>query len=180
MTRAYLGLGANLGDPVQQIIDARNRLTAINGINELRSSSLYLTTPVGATPVGAAPAGDGAQRDFINCVFELHLQLGVEALFRQTQAIELELGRVRDSDNQNAARLIDIDLLLFDELTLNSDSLTLPHPRMHQRLFVLQPLAELDSQLNIGALGPVAELLAQGEANGTFEGQQIYKLGGEH
>lgn len=167
MTMVYLGLGANSGDPVQQIIDARNRLAAIKGVNSLNSSSLYLTTPVGYAQ----------QRDFLNCVCELQTDLVVADLYEQTRHIETDLGRVRDPANQNAARKIDIDLLLFGDLVLDSESLTVPHPRMHQRLFVLQPLAEISAQLEVGSLGTVAQLIERGFADGSFDDQQVYKLG---
>ena len=168
MIRAYLGLGANSGDPVQQIIFARNSLAAIEGVSSVNCSSLYLTSPV----------GDSQQRDFINCVCELQAEIEVADLFEQVQRIENDLGRVRDPANRNAARMIDIDLLLFGDHTLDSELLQVPHPRMHQRLFVLQPLADIAPQLEVGAMGTVAQLLELGFSNGTFDEQQVYKLGG--
>ena len=130
---AYLGLGANLGDPVQQLVDARLALENLPSSIKLRCSSFYLSSPVGYDD----------QADFINCVIELHTSLEPLALLDAMQSIENSLGRERLVGNQNAPRLIDIDLLLYANRAIDAERLIVPHPRMAERLFVLKPLLEL-------------------------------------
>ena len=133
--QAYLGLGANLGDPIQQIVDARSRLTTLDFVLAYQCSCLYLSSPLGYSE----------QADFVNCVLSLTLgsHISPEELFSYIQKTENSLGRVRDVNNQNAPRKIDIDILLFDDQNINSENLIIPHPRMSKRLFVLEPLLEL-------------------------------------
>jgi len=132
-TTVFLGLGANLGDPIQQLLDARSALFGLEGNVHGRCSSFYQSTPVGYEQ----------QADFINCVVELQTELSAIELLNAAQNIELNLGRKRVKGNQNAPRIIDIDLLLFGSQTIETKRLSIPHPRMHQRLFVLRPLLEL-------------------------------------
>ena len=139
MYTAYIGAGANLGDPIQQIVDARVALSILPETQSLRSSSLYCSAPVGYRE----------QADFINVVFELVTSAQAHDLFLSMQKIEESLGRQRDPCNQNAARTIDLDLLLFADQILDDQQLTLPHPRMTERLFVLKPLCELAPELPI-------------------------------
>ncbi len=154
---AYIGLGANLGDPVGQVIAARRSLTDLKEVVHCRSSAIYLSSPVGYDE----------QPDFANCVLRLEVCCGYRELFHCMQKIEQNMGRVRDPDNQNSARLIDIDFLLYGEQlcsekkdgekkygekkyvekNIDEADLIVPHPRMSDRLFVLQPLAELDAEL---------------------------------
>ena len=164
MTIAYIGLGANLGDPIQQLIDARRCLSRLVGVQKIRSSAFYVSSPVGYA----------AQNEFVNCVIELQGDLEARSLFLAMQEIEQRLGRVRNPKNKNAARVIDIDLLLIGEQQIDDSDLVVPHPRLHQRLFVLQPLAELNRDLAIDALGSVEQILREGD----FSGQEIMKLGG--
>jgi 2-amino-4-hydroxy-6-hydroxymethyldihydropteridine diphosphokinase len=137
LIKAYIGLGANLGDPIQQIIDAREALNSLRGSRKGRCSSLYLSSPVGYSE----------QPSFINCVLELESSLGAHGLFDCMRDIENSLGRVRDAKNQNAARLIDLDLLLFGDQVISDEILSVPHPRIAERLFVLRPLAELGPKI---------------------------------
>jgi len=130
---AWLGLGANLGDPVQQIINARTALATLPSVSDLVCSSFYVSSPVGYSD----------QPNFINCVIGVKTCAPMDGFFAQMQAIEARLGRVRDPLNQNAPRVIDIDLLLFGEEKSNTALLTVPHPRIGERLFVMEPLAEL-------------------------------------
>jgi len=130
---AYLGLGANLGDPIQQLIDARLALEALPSSIDLRCSSFYVSSPVGYDD----------QPDFINCVIELHTDAEPLDLLDATQNIESNLGRKRIVGNQNAPRLIDIDILLYGDREIDDPRLIVPHPRMAERLFVLKPLLEL-------------------------------------
>ncbi|MBL4673292.1 MAG: 2-amino-4-hydroxy-6-hydroxymethyldihydropteridine diphosphokinase [Arenicella sp.] len=155
-TLAYLGLGANLGDPIQQLVDARKALVGLASTLQLRCSNFYASSPVDYE----------AQPDFINCVVELETSSGAIELLDDMQAIENALGRHRVADNQNAPRVIDIDLLLFGDQSIDIERLQVPHPRMNNRLFVLKPLLEL------------AELERYRTALevGDFEGQVLAKL----
>lgn len=134
---AYVGLGANLGDPISQLLCARKHLLASQKVIAGRTSSFYLSSPVGYSD----------QPNFVNCVLELKVSCTYRELFDLMQSIESIMGRVRFSDNQNAARLIDLDLLLFGDASIDESDLIVPHPRMHERLFVLVPLHELSQEL---------------------------------
>ena len=125
-----------MGDPIQQIIDAREALYCLSSSHNGRCSSLYLSSPVGYSE----------QPNFVNCVLELESTLDAHSLYAYMHDIENSLGRVRDQGNQNAARLIDLDLLLFGEQVIADEVLSVPHPRIGERLFVLQPLSELGQE----------------------------------
>ena len=131
--KAYIGLGSNLGDPLEQLLKARRLLFSYDEVIDARSSSIYVSTPVGYAK----------QPDFANCVLELTVRCSHRVLFAQIQLLEDSMGRKRDPDNQNAPRVIDIDLLLFGRQQIDDPDLIVPHPRISQRLFVLLPLAEL-------------------------------------
>ena len=135
--RAWLGLGGNLADPIKQIVDARSKLIQLECVSDWQCSSMYLSSPVGYSD----------QPDFINCVLSLDVDIDAEQLFAQIQLIETNLGRLRLADNQNAPRKIDIDLLLFNDEVVSTRELIIPHPRMTQRLFVLEPLRELGMKI---------------------------------
>jgi 2-amino-4-hydroxy-6-hydroxymethyldihydropteridine diphosphokinase len=172
---AYIGVGTNLGDRIQNLIDARQQLCDLPQVEKLKSSSFYLSSPVGYLQ----------QPDFINCVLELTLtiepqsksELSSQLLFSQMQKIELGLGRVRDSRNQNAARIIDLDLLSFGDWQSDEPSLILPHPRICERLFVLLPLLELNPDVTLPQVGCLHALLSKKQLLGDFGVQKIYKLG---
>lgn len=144
--RAFVGAGANLGDAVRAVREAVQSLGRIEGCRLGRCSSLYRSAPWQAQ----GP-------DFINAVVELHTTLRAETLLQRLQSIESAGGRVRSV--RNAPRTLDLDLLLYGELVQNLAALTLPHPRLHQRAFVLQPLAEIDSGLVLPGLGPIGPWL---------------------
>ena len=167
MTKAYVGLGANLGDRIRQINEARRRIAALSGVTAVRCSPLYETAPVGYQ----------AQGDFINAVLELDTEIGAESLFHGLQSVEVALGRKRELGNRNAPRVIDIDLLLFGAEIIAKPELQIPHPRMHQRLFVLLPLADLNPLLPVAELGTVEELLQAGKEAKEFSGQRVALLG---
>ncbi|MFT5136274.1 MAG: 2-amino-4-hydroxy-6-hydroxymethyldihydropteridine diphosphokinase [Arenicella sp.] len=174
LTTAYVGVGTNLGDRIQNLIDARQQLCDLPQVEKLKCSSFYLSSPVGYLQ----------QPDFINCVVELTLtiephlksELSPQLLFSQMQKIELGLGRVRDSRNQNAARIIDLDLLSFGDCQSNEPSLILPHPRICDRLFVLLPLIELNPDVTLPEVGSLNALLSKKQLHGDFGVQQIYRL----
>lgn len=148
MTVAYVALGANLGpaaDTVRAAIDALARLPHSRLIG---ASSLYRTAPVGLLD----------QPDFINAVVALDTALSAEALLDALLAIEADFGRRRSLPN--APRTLDLDLLLHGTQRCHDARLILPHPRMHERAFVLAPLDEITPQLTLPGHGSVRELLA--------------------
>lgn len=127
-------LGANLGNPYQQLANARRLLEAIPATRAWRWSSVVESEPVGCRE---------AQPVYVNQVGVAHACCSVETLFEAMQQIEAQLGRVRHAGERNAPRCMDIDLLFYGEHRCETTHLTLPHPRMHLRPFVLLPLAEL-------------------------------------
>jgi 2-amino-4-hydroxy-6-hydroxymethyldihydropteridine diphosphokinase len=149
--RCYVALGANLGDAVATVTAAFDDLAAIPGAHLIAASSLYRTAPVGLR----------AQPDFINAAAAIDLDSAVlpaPTFLAELFSIEARFGRRRTLPN--APRTLDLDLLLYgDEISADS-ACTLPHPRMHQRAFVLAPLAELAPQLHIPGHGLVTALLA--------------------
>ena len=145
--RAYVGLGANLGDARAALQQALVRIAALPKTQLVRRSSFYRSAPV-----------DAGGPDFINAVAELSTGLGALALLRALQAIELDHGRERPF--RNAPRTLDLDLLLYADIEQAGPVLTLPHPRGHQRAFVLQPLAEIAPGLRWPSHGAVASLAA--------------------
>lgn len=148
MHLAYVGLGANLGDARTALQAALQALAGLPYTQLLRRSSLYRSAPI-----------ESSGPDYLNAVAELQTGLAPLALLHGLQAIEQDHGRERPY--RNAPRTLDLDLLVHDDLRLDTPELTLPHPRAHQRAFVLLPLAELAPALLIPGQGRVADLLAQ-------------------
>ena len=147
MTLAYVALGANIGDPRRQLLAALDDLDRLPGTRVRARSSLYRS----------APAGYADQPDFLNAVAELDTALEPEALLAALQEIEARHGRERSF--RNAPRTLDLDLLLYGDRAAASERLTLPHPRMHDRSFVLQPLAEIAPDVDVPGRGPARALL---------------------
>jgi 2-amino-4-hydroxy-6-hydroxymethyldihydropteridine diphosphokinase len=147
MTVAYVGMGANLGEPRAQLLAAWDALGRIADTRAIARSSLYRSAPIGYAE----------QPAFLNCVAKLETALAAHALLVQLQQIERGLGRVRSF--RNAPRTIDLDLLLYGSETMDTPGLTLPHPRMHERAFVLVPLLELDPGAMVPGRGKAVELL---------------------
>ena len=147
MNLAYVALGANLGDPAATVRAAFAALANLPRSRVTRSSSLYRTAPVGLA----------AQPDFVNAVAELETGLDPEALLAALFDLEGRFGRRRAE--RNGPRTLDLDLLLYGGLALELPGLTLPHPRMHLRAFVLQPLAEIAPHLEIPGRGTLAAWL---------------------
>jgi len=130
---AYVALGANLGDPQATLLTAMNDLALIEGVSLIKRSSLYQTAPV-----------DASGPDYVNAVVELQTTLTAPALLAQLQALEQGAGRQRSF--HNAPRTLDLDLLTYGDGYISSAALTMPHPRMGERAFVLVPLAEIAPQ----------------------------------
>ncbi len=131
-SKAFLALGTNLGDRKANLVAAVRLLIEDSAIKLCGAASLHETSPVG---------GPDGQGDYYNTVISVTTSHPPVSLLQRMLAVEEEMGRVRKL--QNDARIIDIDLLLFDSVEMRTPTLTLPHPRMHLRRFVLQPLAEL-------------------------------------
>lgn len=148
-TVAYIGLGANLGQSRNTLQLTLQELQALPEILELRCSRFYRSAPV-----------DSSGPDYVNAVARLVTTFTSQALLRALQQIELAHGRERPY--RNAPRTLDLDILLFGNESSNDPVLTLPHPRMHQRAFVLKPLQELAPSLRLPH-GDLASLLSQCE-----------------
>jgi len=148
VTLAYVALGANLGNPRRQIELALEALAMLPKTSLRRHSSLYRSAPVGYAE----------QPDFVNAVAELETGLSPLSLWRELQAIEARQGRRRSFPN--APRTLDLDLLLYGEAPVQAPGLTIPHMRMHERAFVLVPLAEIAPEAEVPGRGAVRELLA--------------------
>jgi len=145
----YVGLGSNLDDPVSQV---RAGVTALGQLPHTRfeaCSSFYASAPVGTQ----------AQPDFINAACRLQTALEPDVLMRGLMEIEQAHGRVRRGE-KGGPRTLDLDLLLFGAQVIHSEALTVPHPRLHERAFVLYPLSELDPGLEIPGQGRASDLLA--------------------
>jgi len=146
--RAYVGLGANLGEPEIQVRRAIEALATLRDTRCVRASSLYRSAPIGYTD----------QPDFVNAVAEIETALEPRALLGELLAIETGFGRRRDF--ANAPRTLDLDLLLYGNAVITEPGLAVPHPRMHQRAFVLAPLVEIAGNIDVPGKGPAAVLLA--------------------
>jgi 2-amino-4-hydroxy-6-hydroxymethyldihydropteridine diphosphokinase len=161
---AYVALGANLGQPAATVRDAIAALHAIEGARLVAASSLYRTAPLGLRD----------QPDFINAVVAMQVDeavLPAPTFLARLFAIEAAFGRTRAPHSErNAPRTLDLDLLLFGEVCLATHGLTLPHPRLTERAFVLAPLAEIAPDLLISGRGRVSTLL------GAVADQRIERL----
>jgi 2-amino-4-hydroxy-6-hydroxymethyldihydropteridine diphosphokinase len=151
MTRAYVGVGANLGDRERTIREALAALDARPGVAVVAVSTLRETDPVGYLD----------QPRFLNGAAALETDLDPRALLEALLAVERALGRVRGSGPRYGPRPIDLDLLLHGDAVLDEPGLVLPHPRLHERLFALEPLAELDPGLVVPGRGAVEDLIAR-------------------
>jgi len=156
---AFVGLGANLGDPESQLRRAIEVLGALPRTRLLASSSLYRSAPVGVV----------AQPDFVNAVAEVETALPARALLDELLTTEARAGRERPFPG--APRALDLDLLLYGDMLIDEPGLVVPHPRMHERAFVLMPLAEIAADAVVPHKGSVKTLLA------ACRGQKIQKIG---
>ena len=156
-----MGLGSNLGDPVQQVRSAFEALGRLPGTRLRAHSSLYRTAPMGRPD----------QPDFINAVACLETRLSARELLEGLLAIEAQHARLRSTPN--APRTLDLDLLLFGEEAISEAGLEVPHPRMHERGFVLLPLTEIDPDIRVPGRGRVTELLE------AVAGQRVVRIDAE-
>ena len=147
--RAFVALGSNLSDPATQVRQAFEVLAGLRESRLVAHSSLYRTTPVGYAD----------QPDFINAVVMMETRLSAQDMLHALLDIEHEFGRVREF--RNAPRILDLDLLLYDDLIHHEHGLTLPHPRMHERGFVLAPLVEIAPDCIIPGQGLARDWLAR-------------------
>ncbi|WP_417596339.1 2-amino-4-hydroxy-6-hydroxymethyldihydropteridine diphosphokinase [Oceanospirillum sp.] len=145
---AYIGLGSNLEDPVQQLKTALNELNLLPDTRLVAASSLYSSKPVGPQD----------QPDFVNAVAQLETNLEPLALLDQLQALEQAHRRVRE--RHWGPRTLDLDLLLFSEQVICHPRLTVPHAHMHERGFVLLPLAEISPKLTLPGKGSITDILS--------------------
>ena len=153
MTLAYVGIGSNLEDPRRQVESALGELAQLPGTRLLKKSSLFRSAPVGYRD----------QPEFVNAVAALETSLQAADLFRELQAVEARHGRKRRFPN--APRTLDLDLLLYGdgESVSGAPGLVLPHPRMHDRAFVLKPLLEIEPGISIPGRGAASDLLKKCE-----------------
>lgn len=154
---AYVGIGANLGDARANVADALARLAALPGSRLLRASSSYRTAPI-----------DSSGDDYINAVGCLDTDLSAHDLLDALRAIEQAHGRERPY--RNAPRTLDLDLLLYGAEVIDTPELTVPHPRMLERAFVLAPLLEIAPDALVPGRGPARDFAA------AVAGQAIAKL----
>lgn len=157
MTRAFVGLGSNIDRPAQQLEAALEALGGLESSRLLECSPRYWTEPV----------GDPDQPEFLNAVAALETRLQARALLAAMHAIEQDQDRRRDPQRPFGPRTIDLDLLVYGNELIETPEMTVPHPRLHQRAFVLRPLADLAPDLMVPGRGPVGELLARVDTGGV-------------
>lgn len=149
MTKAYVALGANLGHPQESLLAALEDLRQTASVDVTAVSSFYRTAPV-----------ESSGPDYVNAVAEVETTLEASELLHVLQRIENAHGRVRPVGVVNAPRTLDLDLLLFGKNTVATPELTVPHPRMHLRAFVLVPLLEIAPDAVIPGLGAARDYVA--------------------
>lgn len=130
MTRVFLGLGSNIGDREKHIYEAIFFITEVS--SSIKVSHLYLTEPVGSIK----------QEWFLNCALEIDTSITPERLLSLVKSIERKIGRKKTV--KNGPRIIDVDILFYGDMVVNTKTLVIPHPLIQERLFVLQPLMDLD------------------------------------
>ena len=147
MNNIFIALGSNLKNPKKQIKNGILSIKKINGVKILKESHLYETPPVGILD----------QPNFVNAVIKISSNLNPQELLDKLLNIENIAGRIRDK--KNGPRILDLDILLFNDFILDKDSLTIPHPRMHERLFVLIPLKDIDKNIVIPNQGTIKDII---------------------
>ncbi|HRD54987.1 MAG TPA: 2-amino-4-hydroxy-6-hydroxymethyldihydropteridine diphosphokinase [Parachlamydiaceae bacterium] len=145
LKKSYVGLGGNIGDSVSLLKQALKEISLLEGIEDLKVSSFYQTTPV----------SDLSQNSYINAVCSFMTSLPVFELLKKLQQIEENLGKVKKPKNE--PRPIDLDLLFFGDSCIKEKELQIPHPRWHERLFVLVPLSELTEEVSFFEKGKITK-----------------------
>lgn len=148
--RAYIGMGSNLGDRERTLAGAFEALSGLRDSRLVSRSSIYVTEPI---------APNGEQQDYYNAVAALDTELEPRPLLDEMHTIEHDAGRTRDPGVRNVARTLDLDLLLYDDRRIDEPGLTVPHPRIAERAFVLVPLAEIAPDCVIPGAGTATSLL---------------------
>ena len=151
MSRAYVALGANLGDREATLRAALAELDAAHGVDVVAISSLADTDPVGYLD----------QPRFLNGAAALETSLAPRELLELLLTVERRFGRQRERVPEQGPRTLDLDVLLYESAEIDEPGLRIPHPRLHERRFVLEPLSELDSSLAVPGKGAVQALLAE-------------------
>ena len=155
--RVYVALGGNEGDVETTLVEALWAVDALPQTSIRRQSAFYRTPAWGRTD----------QPDFLNAVVELQTRMAPKVLLEALLEIETRFGRVRSQETERwGPRAVDLDLLLYGDHVLDEPGLTVPHPRLHERAFVLVPLAEIAPALDVPGRGRVADLLAAVDASG--------------
>ena len=157
MTQAFIGLGSNLDQPRQQLQQALEDIAQIPQTHLIQASPFY----------GSHAIGPGVQPDYINAAAHIETQLDADSLLSALQRIEQQHGRQRGSERWTA-RTLDLDLLLYGTDIIDTPSLQVPHPRLHERNFVLQPLADLDPELKLPNGQPIKTLLSRVSQDGLW------------
>ena len=158
MNLAFIALGSNLENPASQILSAFGELDALPRTRMISRSSLYASSPI----------SEIIQPDYVNAVAKIETGLDPFSLLDSLLAIELFHGRVREK--RNAPRTLDLDILMYNDLVLNDAHLTIPHPRMHERLFVLRPLLEIEPDCAIPGIGRAGDRVS------LISGQVLQKM----
>jgi len=149
LTRCYIGLGSNLNEPLRQLNDAKNKISGLSDTNILRCSSIYQSK--------ALTLDDEPQNDYLNAVIEIETFLDAEKLLSALQQLELDQGRIRDK--RWAARTIDLDILLFGDQQIKTERLVVPHMEIENRNFVMIPLSQINSNIEIPGKGKLKKLI---------------------
>ncbi|KGP71820.1 2-amino-4-hydroxy-6-hydroxymethyldihydropteridine diphosphokinase [Pontibacillus yanchengensis] len=164
MKEAYIALGSNIHPRYKFISEAINQLASHSQIEVIQSSAIYETVPVGYTEQG----------DFLNAVIKIQTNLASVDLLSYCQSIEQELGRERSVEW--GPRTIDLDILLFNQENIETEQLIVPHPRLHERAFVLVPLYDIDSHLYIPGYKKTVQQLLSELADDEKKGVRQWKL----
>lgn len=150
MVETFIGLGGNLGAPEQALVGAVKELIVDKASSAWKISALYLSAPI-----------DSSGPDYVNAVLKLRTKLDAQTLLRRLLKIENDFGRIRPLGVHNAPRTLDLDLLLYGNLQIKTKDLIVPHPRMHERAFVLKPLVEIAPNIVIPGIGLAKEKLTE-------------------
>ena len=159
---AYIGLGSNLADPRAQVEHALAALGQLPGSRMLQQSPLYASAPWGVVD----------QPEFVNAVAAIETSLAARELMQALLALERDAGRERGGARWGP-RILDLDLLLYGDAVIDEPGLRVPHPHLHERAFVLRPLADIAPQLVLPGRGPVAPLAAAADTTGLRQLDQL-------